>query len=64
MRDVNRIDEILKRIKVCWERWPDWRFMQLMCNFQRGIGQDGFYLEDDKFIEALEYYCEVNNGKD
>ncbi len=34
--------------------------MQLMCNFQRAIGHDGFYIEDDKFIEALETYCEVD----
>ena len=60
MRNPDRIYNILERIKVCWEKWPDWRFMQLICNFQCAIGQVGFYIEDDEFIEALEAYCEIN----
>lgn len=60
MRNPDRIDDVLERMKTCWKKWPDWRFMQLICNFQRAIGQDGFYIEDDKFIEALKTYCEVN----
>ena len=30
MRNPDRIDDVLERMKVCWKKWPDWRFMQLM----------------------------------
>ena len=54
MRDPNRMYGVLATIKEVWEQVPDWRFMQLICNFQRIIGSDGFYLEDDRLIEKLD----------
>ena len=35
---------------------PQLRFMQLICNFQRWLGQDGFYIPDEKLIEMFEEY--------
>ena len=53
MRDINRIDEFLSQLGRLWKLVPDWRFMQLICNFQRYIGSDGFYLEENKMINML-----------
>jgi len=53
MRDINRIDEFLSQLGRLWKLVPDWRFMQLICNLQRYIGSDGFYLEENKMINML-----------
>lgn len=53
MRDPNRIDEFLKEFAELWRLFPDWRFLQLVCNIQRQIGNDGFYIEDDKLLEMI-----------
>ena len=57
MRDINRIDPFLKEVGEIWkERFPDWRFGQLMYNFICEIG-DPFYWEEEEFLEKLEKYC-------
>lgn len=61
MRDINRIDVICAKIAEIWKTVPDWRFMQLLVNFQEAIGGDGFYLEDDRFIKL---FNEFVNGED
>lgn len=53
MRDPKRIDEVLKTVGDVWKQVPDWRFMQLICNFQRHIQSDGFYIEDDRLTERI-----------
>ena len=54
MRDPNRIDYFLKRLGECWKKVPDWRFGQLIENLKRYIGVDDlFYIEDDKMIEKI-----------
>ena len=53
MRDPKRIWPFLTTLAELWELYPDWRFMQLICNIQRQIGSDGFYIEDDKMQEML-----------
>ena len=60
MRNPSRIDGVLAEIKTVWQKVPDWRFMQLMCNLQRMYGSDMFYIEDDRFVEILKNYLEVN----
>lgn len=60
MRDINRIDTICAKIAEIWKTVPDWRFMQLLVNFQEAIGTDGFYLEDDRFIKLFNEF--VNGG--
>ena len=47
MRDPNRIDRFLETLGEAWKRVPDWRFFQMMCNIQRAMGSDAFYVEDE-----------------
>lgn len=59
MRDVNRIFKITNEIAIKWcINCPDWRFMQMICNFISWLGSDGFYLEDDKFEEKFNEFME------
>jgi uncharacterized protein YihD (DUF1040 family) len=54
MRDPNRIDTILTLLQQGWAKVPDWRFGQLIENIKRYIGVDDlFYVEDDKLIEKI-----------
>lgn len=58
MRNINRIYEILDVLRQAWEKYPDWRFFQLVCNLQKYVsgdvvGGDCFYVEDDKTLEAI-----------
>lgn len=58
MRNTNRIYEILDALRQAWEKYPDWRFFQLVCNLQKYVsddvvGGDCFYVEDDKTLEAI-----------
>ena len=48
MRDPDRIWPVLATFGELWQRHPDWRFMQLICNIQAAMGTDGFYMEDDE----------------
>lgn len=57
MRNPERIERMIQKLQYIWERVPDWRFGQLMCNLQRALGNgvnDGFYVEDDKWEEILD----------
>ena len=60
MRDISRIDDVLKTLGKCWKKYPDWRLGQLFCNLQRAAGQDLFYLEDDQMIKLLNLYFEMS----
>jgi hypothetical protein len=59
MRDVKRIDRILKLISKKWKEYPDVRFGQLLINLQI-IPDDSktWYAEDDELEKWLE-----NGGK-
>ena len=62
MRDPGRISAFCDDLKDIWAKLPDWRFMQLMLNFEYEFFKDGsdpFFLEDDRAINALKEY--VNN---
>lgn len=63
MRNPERIPVILKRIGEVWKKFPDWRFGQLMSNFESWYGKDIFFPEDDEFAELLEEFAtEMGNG--
>lgn len=53
MRDKERIKPFLEELQNIWEQVPDWRFFQLICNIQRELGSDGFYLEDDDALVKI-----------
>ena len=52
MRDVNRINPILDRLKTIWRRNPDLRLGQLILNALRDPTL--YYIEDEQLIEILE----------
>lgn len=54
MRDPNRLDKFYEKLKAIHkEHFPDLRFGQLISNIQSQEGNDLFYYEEDKFLEAL-----------
>ena len=53
MRDIDRIEKVCEALAHAWKRVPDMRFMQLIDNFQAWLGNDGFYLEEDSFLEKF-----------
>lgn len=56
MRDINRIEPFLKEVGEIWkERFPDWRFGQLMYNFICETG-DPFHWEEEEFLAKLRDY--------
>lgn len=56
MRDPDRIDRILDKIKEVWRDHSDWRLGQLLENLRLGhlSKKDPFYIEDDTLEEWLE----------
>lgn len=58
MRDPKRIRKFCNRLAVAWERCPDWRFGQMICNIfsEIAIERDPFFPEDDEMIEFIEGY--------
>lgn len=52
MRDPKRIPRMIKELEKQWERFPDWRFTQLIFNVFGGLFNTTeprfFYFEDDK----------------
>ena len=57
MRDPERIRPFLETLEKCWMRVPDWRFGQLISNFQLQVNKDLFYIEDDTMEKLLRSYC-------
>ncbi len=52
MRGPKRIPKILKEIEDIWERHPDLRLGQLICNFIEE-GLQIYYIEDEELVEKL-----------
>lgn len=59
MRDPKRIHDVIMTVEALWNKYPDWRFMQLINNLQRTYGNDMFYVEDDKFKKVIEVLTEM-----
>lgn len=55
MRDINRIKPFLEKFEELWEKYPDWRFGQLVVNM---FGNDPFYIEDEQSLERIEKHLE------
>lgn len=57
MRDPKRIKPLLMEIEKQWERFPDWRFGQLIENIKRFYDiNDLFYIEDDEMLKLIENF--------
>lgn len=62
MRDADRIDPTLDKIRQVWYSHPDMRLMQLLENCKQiepgvlyyGHGCCMYYMEDDELVERLE----------
>ena len=53
MRPIERIDPFLAEIGAIWkERFPDWRFGQLIYNFICET-RDPFYWEEEEFLAKI-----------
>lgn len=57
MRDLNRIDNILKRLEKVWKKYPDLRLSQLIVNVYSS--DLNYYIEDEDFIENIEEYYKL-----
>lgn len=61
MRNPDRIPEIITLLQLGWQKVPDWRLGQLIENLKRYIGTDDlFYIEDDKMIENIRDYFDLD----
>ena len=63
-RNPERIEPLLEKLKETWKTMPDMRFCQLVQNIAFSVTgrEDNFYLEDDKFLEAIDSWNK-NYGK-
>ena len=54
MRDKQRIVLIQEEIRKYWEKHPDLRLSQIVCNCSVSLGvTDPFYLEDDDLLYTI-----------
>ena len=65
MRDPNRIDKFCDEIKRIWkDNVPDWRFGQLISNFEywlKGKGIDMFFPEEKEMLRLFKEFLGVND---
>lgn len=56
-RDLYRFEPFLSKLSDLWKCYPDWRFGQLMCNFEHWLKRQGkpdfYYLEEEEFLSLL-----------
>lgn len=55
MRDINRIEPIIKKIEIYWKQNPDLRFGQVIYILADELNtEDIFFPEEDKWEKALD----------
>jgi uncharacterized protein YihD (DUF1040 family) len=61
MRDINRIDNLLKLLNQYWHEHPDLRLGQLIYNINRELtgSKDIFNIEDDTITDYLLKQIEI-----
>lgn len=63
MRNPNRLDKFYEDLKKLHkENVPDWRFGQLISNFEAWYGNDIFYLEENQFVSKLNEFFDGIKG--
>ena len=62
MRDPKRIYELLTRLEIVWAKYPDLRLAQIISN-TFGATTDIFYVEDDAFVEMIEFNYPVKSPR-
>ena len=65
MRSIERIDKFCNEIAEIWkEKVPDWRFGQIISNFDRYMrtkGVDIFFLEENQFMKYFKEFLNVDD---
>lgn len=56
MRNRDRIAPFCEKLQAAWERNPDMRFGQFVCNVFGQIQRDPFYVEDDECMRLIEQF--------
>lgn len=56
MRDPQRIPRLLSLLAQYWEKHPDFRLAQIVCNLADQA--DPYFVEDDHYIKHLEQLIE------
>lgn len=64
MRDPKRIPEILEKLRVIWERVPDWRLGQLINNVTYVSSVPAFYVEDEELIKDLDALSKIHEKEE
>jgi uncharacterized protein YihD (DUF1040 family) len=59
MRDVNRIEPLMRNLEQLWIKHPDMRLCQLLLMLNKG--RDLFYLEDHELLELINEWLDKNN---
>ena len=55
MRNKDRIRPFCERLADAWEKCPDMRFGQFICNvYATELKRDPFYIEDDESMRLIE----------
>ena len=57
MRNPDRIPQVLAEIERMWQRYPDWRLGQLICNLTIWADHDAtspYDIEDDALVAQVE----------
>ena len=62
MRNPERIENVLNRIRRLWHVYPDLRLGQLILNAV-GPDHDLFYVEDDALMAMIEDYQKKVSGR-
>lgn len=65
MRDPDRIPSVLAEIEQLWQRHPDWRLGQLICNLASWADHDAtspYDIEDDALVAEVERHLSQHDS--
>lgn len=54
MRNKDRIKPFCEKLAEAWERCPDMRFGQFICNVYGAVKRDPFFIEDEESMRLIE----------
>ena len=54
MRDINRIEPFLDKLKELWLRYPDMRFGQIIYLLAGEIQRDIFFPEEQEWLDKIQ----------
>jgi hypothetical protein len=63
VRDPQRIDRILEKVRILWYTYPDQRLGQLLANYGFGHHTDPFHVEDDGLEAELDKMLDAQLDK-